>query len=165
MLFIELKWNTVSQRSFGQKFFLVCPIWLPVFFLFSIINQSWVQESMALAPLPYIIGPKCSTARPQLSLWTKVVKDRQKKNILISFSFFTSNVQRQTQRCQPSGKLNRRNIYLTQSLSHSISFFLSIFFSLSLSLYLTSLLYSSLFISVFFHPSYKKNQISFVWAR
>jgi len=46
--------------------FLVFSIWLPVFFLFSMMNQNWVQESilaLALTPLPSSIGRE-SNPRP-----------------------------------------------------------------------------------------------------
>jgi len=66
--------------------FFVCPIWLPVFFLFSIMNQNWVQKlilawlwhhfhlaldrdrTVRFEPTTFWSWAKCSTARPQLSL-------------------------------------------------------------------------------------------------
>jgi len=43
------KRNVVLKDKISIKFvfsnsFLVCPIWLPVYFLFYIMNQNWVQE-------------------------------------------------------------------------------------------------------------------------
>jgi len=40
--------NEISVKAANdfQKKILVCPNWLPVFFLFSIMNQNWVQKSV-----------------------------------------------------------------------------------------------------------------------
>jgi len=74
----------------------VCPIWLPIFFLFSIMNQNWVQKSIlawfwhhfhlaldwtGIKPTTFQPWAQCSTARPQLSL-----------NIIIFIAFVFTKV-------------------------------------------------------------------------
>ncbi len=56
---IDCKTSLASFSSFF-KYFLVCPIWLPLFSFFSIINEpalgAVIYPSMALKPFPLSIG-------------------------------------------------------------------------------------------------------------
>jgi hypothetical protein len=71
-------------------FFLECPIWLPVFSYFSVINQNWVyveiDPGMALTPLPSSIG-RGSNPRPSDREPSALPLDHSFRLFLEFFSF------------------------------------------------------------------------------